>query len=224
MAIFEKWDWIKRNWLYVLEEADKLGLVFAGGTALNLAIFREYRASEDIDLYNPDSKGVDNPKGIAESELAAELAEQLAKKGFEIVKIEGRVIYTGPNIKIEIFNDGTLFNKIEKKTIKEVKIAVFDLPTYAEMKMSALLCRTNYDSRDLIDVFILHTGGKVKLSFPRMECEIIENQFHQRLKEIKETKKGDLYIFQTKEQVDSLPFNEFEKFKWWLSDWLSGFH
>ena len=54
MSIFNKWTWIKRNWLYVLEEASDLGLVFVGGTALNLAIFDEYRASEDIDLYDPN--------------------------------------------------------------------------------------------------------------------------------------------------------------------------
>jgi len=52
MSVFEKWRWIKRNWLYIVEEASKLDLVFVGGTALNLAIFKEYRASEDIDLYD----------------------------------------------------------------------------------------------------------------------------------------------------------------------------
>jgi hypothetical protein len=41
MSIFEKWAWIKRNWLYVIEEATKLNLVFVGGTALNLAFFHE---------------------------------------------------------------------------------------------------------------------------------------------------------------------------------------
>ena len=56
MSVFEKWTWIKRNWMYILEEATKLDLVFVGGTALNIAIFKEYRASEDIDLYDPTQK------------------------------------------------------------------------------------------------------------------------------------------------------------------------
>jgi len=58
MSVFEKWTWIKRNWTYILEEASKLDLVFVGGTALNLAIFKEYRASEDIDLYDPYSETI----------------------------------------------------------------------------------------------------------------------------------------------------------------------
>ncbi|MCX6665742.1 MAG: nucleotidyl transferase AbiEii/AbiGii toxin family protein [Euryarchaeota archaeon] len=32
--------------------------MFVGGTALNLAIFKEYRASDDIDLYDPYSKTI----------------------------------------------------------------------------------------------------------------------------------------------------------------------
>ena len=80
MDIFTRWNWIKRNWQYVLGEAQHLGLVFVGGTAINLVIFDEYRASEDIDLYNPDSKGPDNPNGKSEEELAKILSELLAKK------------------------------------------------------------------------------------------------------------------------------------------------
>jgi len=45
MSVFTKWAWIKRNWTYIIEEAYQLDLVFVGGTALNLAIFNEYRAS-----------------------------------------------------------------------------------------------------------------------------------------------------------------------------------
>ncbi|MEF8848584.1 MAG: hypothetical protein V5A68_05565 [Candidatus Thermoplasmatota archaeon] len=39
MSVFEKWNWIKRNWVYIIEEAFHLDLVFVGGTALNLASY-----------------------------------------------------------------------------------------------------------------------------------------------------------------------------------------
>lgn len=221
MNIFEKWSWIKRNWPYIIEEADKFDLVFVGGTSLSLILFNEYRASEDIDLYNWNSKGIDNPKGKSEEELIIELANRLTKKGFAIKKIDRDSLYIGPNIKIEIFYDGTPFQKIEKIKISNVTVPVFDIGTYAKMKMTALLCRTIYDSRDLVDVFIIQK--KTKLSFPNRNCSIIENSLEERIKEINKTKKEDLSIFQSKDQIDSLPYNDFEKFKRWLVDWLSGF-
>jgi len=64
MSLFDKWNWIKRNWTYILEEASKQDLVFVGGTALNLAIFKEYRASEDIDLYDPYAHDLSLPMSI----------------------------------------------------------------------------------------------------------------------------------------------------------------
>ncbi len=222
--IFEKWVWIKRNWLYILEEAEHLDLVFVGGTALNLVLFEEYRASEDIDLYNPNSKGIDNPKGKDEQDLALELSKKLAAKGFEIKSINGRSVYLGPNIKVEIFNDGTAFKKIEKRRTKGTRFSLFDLASYAEMKITALLCRTHYDARDLVDVFVIHKKGNIRLSFPRRECETIEKEFSRRVQEIRQTKKSDLLLFQSKEQLEALPFNEFEIFKRWLVDWLSGFN
>jgi len=220
MPVFEKWAWIKRNWTYILEEASKLDLVFVGGTALNLAIFKEYRASEDIDLYDPYSKTI----GIVhEEESIKNLAKNLAKNGFEIKSRDERAIWVGPNIKIEVFNDGTPFTKIEKKTFDQTQVLLFDLRTYAEMKMNALLCRSLYDARDLVDLFIIKKETEIELSFPKLECEVIENSFNERLNEIKKTKKEDLLVFQTIKQVDDLPYNEFEKFKWWLHDWLSRF-
>ncbi len=220
MSIFEKWSWIERNWPYIIEEATKLGLVFVGGTALNIILFKEYRASEDIDLYDPKASQIGNAH---EEECLKKLAERLQEKGFEIKSISGRSIWIGPNIKVEIFNDGTPFSKIEKKTIKQTDVQVFDLGTYSEMKMSALLCRTNYDARDLVDLYILNKQTGIKPTFPKRECEIIEHDFDERLKEIKRTKKEDLFIFQTREQIENLPYVEFEKFKGWMYDWLSGF-
>jgi hypothetical protein len=220
MSVFEKWTWIKRNWTYILEEASKLDLVFVGGTALNLALFKEYRTSEDIDLYDPYSKTI----GTAhEEESIKNLAKNLTKKGFKIKSKEKKALWVGPNIKIEVFNDATPFTKIEKKTIDQIDVLLFDIKTYANMKMTALLCRSFYDARDLVDLFIIKKVTKIELSFPKIECEIIKNSFNERLKDINKTKKEDLLIFQTIEQVNNLPYYEFEKFKWWLHDWLSRF-
>jgi predicted nucleotidyltransferase component of viral defense system len=220
MGIFEKWDWIKRNSQYILEEAQKLDLVFVGGTALNLVLFDEYRASEDIDLYNPNPKEINN-KGKTEEELAKELSKNLQDKGFEGIKLRGRQLYVGPNIKVEIFSNATPFKKVEKAKLEGIDILIFDLATYGQMKMTALLCRTEYDARDLVDLFVLHKKGNVKLAFPSCECDAIENRFAERINNIKETKKEDLRLFQNKEQIEKLPYEDFEKFKRWLVDWLS---
>ena len=220
MSVFEKWLWIKRNWLYVMEEASDLGLVFVGGTALSLVLFKEYRASEDIDLYDPHSKAV----GTAhEKELMEKLANRLNEKGFEIRSMDERSFYIGPNIKVEVFNDGTSFKKIEKRTVDQTDVLTFDLKTYADMKMAALLCRSVYDARDLVDLFMIKKQAGITASFPKLECDMIENSFNERLKDIKKTKKEDLLIFQTDEQIENLPYEEFEKFKRWLYEWLSGF-
>jgi len=220
MPIFEKWAWIKRNWTYIIEEACKLNLVFVGGTALNLALFKEYRASEDIDLYDPYPKTI----GTAhEEESTINLAKSLARKGFEIKSIHGRAFFIGPNIKIEVFNDGTSFTKIEKKIIDQTEVLVFNRDTYAEMKISALLCRSEYDARDLVDLFMIKKETQISLSFPKRECDVIENRYDERLKDIKNTRKDDLLIFQTMKQVEDLPYDEFKKFKEWIYDWLSRF-
>lgn len=220
MSIFEKWGWIKRNWLYVIEEATKLNLVFVGGTALNLALFNEYRASEDIDLYDPYAKTVGTEH---EKECIENLGKILTRKGFKIKSKNERAFFTGPNIKIEVFNDGTSFTTIERKTFNQTEILLFDLKTYAEMKTAALLCRTEYDARDLVDLFIIKKETEIALSFPKRECEIIENRFNERLDDIKKTRKQDLFLFQTIQQVDELPYEEFETFKGWMHDWLSRF-
>ena len=175
MSIFEKWIWIKRNWPYILEEASKLDLVFVGGTALNLAIFKEYRASEDIDLYDPYSKTIGTTH---EKESIKNLAKSLTRKGFEIKSKDKRALWVGPNIKIEVFNDGTSFTKIERKTFDQTEFLVFDIKTYAEMKMTALLCRTSYDARDLVDLFVIKKETEIALSFPKRECEVIETSFN----------------------------------------------
>jgi len=220
VSVFEKWTWIKRNWMYIIEEASKLDLVFVGGTALNLALFKEYRASEDIDLYDPCSKTIGTGH---EEESIKQLAKSLAKKGFEIKSREKRTLWIGPNIKIEVFNDGTSFTKIEKKIFDQTQVLLFDVNTYAEMKMAALLCRSFFDARDLVDLFIIKNQTEITLSFPQRDCEVIENRFNERLTDIKKTKKEDLLIFQTMKQVDDLPYAEFETFKEWLHDWLSRF-
>jgi len=91
------------------------------------------------------------------------------------------------------------------------------------MKMAALLCREFYDPRDLVDLFIIKKEAEIKLSFPKSECEVIKNSFNERLNDIKKTKKEDLLTFQTIKQIDDISYDEFEKFKWWLYDWLSRF-
>ncbi|MEM0467427.1 MAG: nucleotidyl transferase AbiEii/AbiGii toxin family protein [Candidatus Thermoplasmatota archaeon] len=220
MSIFEKWEWIKRNWTYILEEASTLNLVFVGGTALNLDLFKEYRASEDIDLYDPCSKTI----GTAhEEESIATLAKRLKKKGFKTKSRSEKAIYVGPNIKIEVFNDGTPFTNIQKKNVEQTTVLLFDIQTYAEMKITALLCRSEYDARDLVDVFVIQKDTGLNVSFPKRECEVIQNRFTERLEDIKNTKKEDLFVFQTVKQVDALPYDEFDEFKEWMYDWLSGF-
>lgn len=223
MDVFTRWEWIKRNWPHILGEAQSLGLVFVGGTALNLIIFDEYRASEDIDLYNPDSKGPDNPDGISEEGLAKMLSEKLAEKGFEIKNLKGRAFYIGPNIRVEIFHDATHFKKINKINKDGVIILIFDLNTYMEMKMAALLCRTVFGPKDLVDIFILNEHGKVKPIMPDRECDVIEHSFNQRVNEIGKIKTQDLLLFQSKQQIDSLPYAKFEEFKRWFVEWLSSF-
>ncbi len=220
MSIFDKWAWIRRNCAYVLEEATALDLVFVGGTALNLVLFKEYRASEDIDLYDPQAKTV----GAAhEKECVEKLAKRLAEKGFEIKSRDERALWIGPNIKVEVFNDGTSFTKIEKRDFDQATILTFDLKTYADMKMAALLCRTTYDARDLVDLFVMKKQAGVVPRFPVRECDVIENRFNGRLMSIKQTKREDLSVFQTDAQIENLPYGEFEEFKKWLYGWLSGF-
>ncbi len=220
MSIFEKWTWIKRNWSYIIEEATKLDLVFVGGTCLNIIIFDEYRASEDIDLYDPSSNTIGSNH---EKENLVKLAKILRKKGFEIKSQNKRDLFIGPNIKIEVFNDGTSFNKIETIKHEQIEVLTFDIKTIIEMKTTALLCRSIYDPRDLIDLFILTKGSNKNLSFPTRDCETINNKFSERVADIISTKKEDLYYFQTMQQVKNLPFKEFEKFKREIHEWLSGF-
>ena len=90
MSIFEKWTWIKRNWSYIIEEATKLDLVFVGGTCLNIIIFDEYRASEDIALYDPSSNTIGSNH---EKESLVKLAKILRKKGFEIKSQNKRELF-----------------------------------------------------------------------------------------------------------------------------------
>ena len=218
MSIFEKWTWIKRNWSYIIEEATRLDLVFIGGTVLNIVLFNEYRASEDIDLYDPYSNAI----GYAhETEKVLQLANILEEKGFEIKLQNDRELFIGPNIKIEVFNDGTSFNKMEKKLCDQTEVLTFDMKTMIAMKTTALLCRSMYDARDLVDLFILTKKSVDSLLFPARECEIITNYYAERLEDIESTKKEDLYYFQTIQQVEDLPYKEFEQFKREMYDWLS---
>ncbi|MBS3777948.1 MAG: nucleotidyl transferase AbiEii/AbiGii toxin family protein [Candidatus Thermoplasmatota archaeon] len=220
MSVFDKWAWIKRNWIYIIEEASNLDLVFVGGTALNLALFNEYRASEDIDLYDPhaSSIGTDHEEKIIE-----QLKNKLVKKGFEINSAKKHMLYIGPNIKIDVFNNATSYNQIEKKVIHQTPVLLFDIQTYLDMKINSLLCRSLYDARDLVDLFVIKKETSVSFSFPTVDCPIIEESFEERLREIDETKKDDLLIFQNRDQIVNLPVDEFFVFKRWLYDWLSTF-
>ena len=178
MSIFNKWAWIKRNWMYIIEEAYQLDLVFVGGTALNMAVFDEYRASEDIDLYDPNAEGIGTRH---EEKMTETLVEKLTNKGFKIKSKDKHTIFVGPNIKIDVFNNGTQYKDIIKKTVNQTDFLIFDIQSIAYMKMNALLCRPFYDPRDLVDLFIM------------------------------------------KKQIEKLPYDEFEKFRSWIYDWLSGF-
>jgi predicted nucleotidyltransferase component of viral defense system len=220
MSIFEKWAWIKRNWPYIIEEATKLGLVFVGGTALNLIIFDEYRASEDIDLYDPDADSVGTKH---EQDCVEQLATRLDEKGYDVKSLDGRSFLIGPNIKVEVFNDGTHYKKIEKRRLEQVEVLTFDPKAYAQMKLTALLCRTSYDARDLVDLFKIKKEGGIEPSFPDIDCEIIEKNFSERLSDIRQTKKENLLFFQTGEQIADLPYDEFEAYRRWLHEWLSRF-
>lgn len=220
MSVFEKWKWIKRNWLYIIEEAYQLDLVFVGGTAINLAIFNEFRASEDIDLYDPNANNIGT---MHEEETTKQLARRLKKKGFEIKSRNKHTLYVGPNIKIDVFNNGTSYNSIEKKTVNQTDIYHFDIQTYADMKMNSLLCRSFYDARDLVDLFIIKKESKCRFSFPKQDCDVIEQKYDGRLKEIKNTTKEDLLVFQTRKQIDELPYSKFDEFRRWIYDWLHEF-
>ncbi|MBN1860833.1 MAG: hypothetical protein JW840_05165 [Candidatus Thermoplasmatota archaeon] len=91
------------------------------------------------------------------------------------------------------------------------------------MKSTALFCRSEYDARDLVDLYIIKKETGISLSFPQQDCDMIKNSFHERVSEISNTKKEDLFTFQTREQVERLPYDEFEKFKEQTYDWLSRF-
>lgn len=220
MSVFEKWKWIKRNWLYILEEAYQLELVFVGGTALNLSIFDEYRASEDIDLYDPNANSIGSKH---EEEMTKQLTKRLKEKGFEIKSKNKHTLYVGPNIKIDVFNNGTSFNSIEKKTVNRTELLLFDIQTYADMKMNALLCRSFYDARDIVDLFIMKKETKCKLSFPKQDCDVIKKYYDERLKDVKNTTKKDLLVFQTRKQINDLPYEKFNEFRRWIYDWLQEF-
>lgn len=122
-----------------------------------------------------------------------------------------------------MFNDGTSFNTIEKKLISQTEVLIFDIKTMIVMKKTALLCRSLYDARDLVDLYTLIKHSNESLSFPTQDCEIINRYYNERLQEIKSTRKKDLYFFQTIKQVEDLPYNEFEKFKESTYEWLSRF-
>lgn len=220
MSVFDKWRWIKRNWIYILEEAYQLNLVFVGGTALNLSLFNEYRASEDIDLYDPKANSIGT---MHEEEMTTKLMQRLKKKGFEIKSRNNHTLYVGPNIKIDVFNNGTSYNSIEKKTVNQTEIYHFDIQTYADMKINSLLCRSFYDPRDLVDLFIMKKETKCSFSFPKQDCDVIEQDYDDRLKEVKNTTKKDLLVFQTRKQIDELPYETFDEFRRWTYDWLSEF-
>jgi hypothetical protein len=97
------------------------------------------------------------------------------------------------------------------------------MKTMIAMKTSALLCRSLYDARDLVDLFMLSKKFNETLTFPTRECEIITNYYDDRLEDIKSTKKEDLYYFQTIQQIEDLPYDKFEQFKRRTYDWLSRF-
>jgi hypothetical protein len=122
-----------------------------------------------------------------------------------------------------VFNDGTSFSKIEKRLCNQTEVLTFDIKTMIAMKTTALLCRSVYDARDLVDLFILTKESDGKLFFPIRECEVTTNYYSERLQDIKTTKKEDLYYFQTIQQVKDLPYEEFEKFMRVTYDWLSRF-
>ena len=220
MSVFDKWRWIKRNLTYILEEAYQLDLVFVGGTALNLTIFNEYRASEDIDLYDPNANSIGT---MHEEEMTTELMQRLKKKGFGIKSRNNHTLYVGPNIKIDVFNNDTSYNSIEKKTVNQTDIYTFDIQTYADMKMNSLLCRSVFDARDLVDLFIMKKKTKCRFSFPKQDCNVIEQKYDSRLKEIKNITRKDLLVFQTRKQINEIPYEELDEFRRWIYDWLSEF-
>ena len=220
MSVFDKWAWIKRNWTYIIEEAYQLDLVFVGGTALNLAIFDEYRASEDIDLYDPNANSIGTDH---EEETTKQLAQRLTEKGFEIKSRNKHTLYIGPNIKIDVFNNGISYTTIEKKIVNQTDVLLFDVQTYADMKMNSLLCRSMFDARDLVDLFTIRKGTECTLSFPKQDCDVIQQEYDGRLKDIKNATKEDLLVFQTRNQVTELPYDALDEFRRWLHDWLSEF-
>ncbi|MEF8848585.1 MAG: nucleotidyl transferase AbiEii/AbiGii toxin family protein [Candidatus Thermoplasmatota archaeon] len=185
-----------------------------------LAIYDEYRASEDIDLYDPNAEDVGNEH---EEEMAEKLAKRLNDKGFEIKARHKNNLYVGPSIKLDVFNNGVFYRSINKKDFDQIKVLLFDIQTYADMKIHSLLCRSFYDARDLVDLFIIKKETGCELSFPSLDCDIIEKRYEERLREIKKTTKEDLFVFQTRKQINELPYEELDEFRRWIYEWLSEF-
>lgn len=220
MSVFDKWKWIKRNWSYVIEEASQLNLVFVGGTALNVVLLDEYRASEDIDLYDPNADDIGSSH---EEKMVDLLIERLTKKGLIIKLRKKHTFWIGPNIKIDVFNNGTNYESIKTNKVDEINVLLFDTQTYMDMKLHSLLCRSLYDARDLVDIFKIKSETKCTLTFPKQECNVIEHKYLERIEEIKNTSKKELLVFQTHNQISNLPYEKFDEFKEWIYDWLSRF-
>ena len=155
--------------------------------------------------------------------IANQLAQRLMDKGFQIKSRHKHTFYVGPNIKLDVFYNATSYNNIEKKTVNQTDMYLFDIQTYADMKMNSLLCNSIYDARDLVDIFIIKKETSCVLSFPENDCDVIEKNYKDRLKDIKSTTKEELLVFQTKKQIDELPYEKFIEFRSWIYDWLSGF-
>jgi predicted nucleotidyltransferase component of viral defense system len=141
-------------------------LVFTGGTSLHLysarLIFGDapIRASEDLDFFNKDSLLLENPKGIAEAELAKAYSQALRSLGFESEQKGSTVLIRPHGIKAEFFHDSRAF---PSKTYSCKGLSIVHPESLFRIKLGMLSSRESTSIRDLIDVLYLST----KYTLPR---------------------------------------------------------
>lgn len=167
-------EWLWKKWDFITEQSDSLvarainempakmkkNLILCGGTSLHLystkIIFGDdaLRASEDLDFFNRNSKLLENPKGVEESELARKYSETLKKIGFESEQ-KGRMVFVKPReIKVEFFYDSA---SVPEKTYTYKGVLVIHPKALYRIKIKLLEIRESLSERDLIDALYLST-------------------------------------------------------------------
>lgn len=165
--LFKKWDFLCQNRdALIVKAIAKMGrqakkhLVFCGGTSLHLystrLIFNDepIRASEDIDIFNKNSKLLENPEGVSEEALAQEYSGILRQFGFENEQRNSIVLISPHKIKAEFFYDAASY---PAKAYLHNGLAIIHPEALYRIKIKLLALRENVSERDLVDVLYLST-------------------------------------------------------------------